>query len=498
MTELRSWRVVARNSFIDSENPIHRDAPARALGFRSGLVAGVTIYGYLLRPTVAHWGRDWLERGTAKVRFRRPVFDGDVLDVLGSVDGEGEIHASIGSGEGGAVATGTFALGTTSARLSTGDHPVSPLPAQRARPDPSIPCTLGELGSLRLDLTAERCASCLAAVSNDLDVFERDGLAHPALLLDGANLMLMANVELGPWIHIGSAVVHLRPLQVGATLSFRGRIAEVDERKGRPTLSLDIVVLDETGPAAKIHHELIYDARTIRGTVSNREREESMTQQLQHFIGGELVAGTGGRFGSVFNPATGEVESECPYASAAEIDAAVDVATLAGAAWARTSIAKRLDVIFNFRNEFAAARDHLADLIGREHGKTLGDAHGELQRSLEAIEFACSMPHLTKGEYSLNIGGNIDNFSVHQPLGVVGCILAVQLPGDGAADDGDDGCGSRECRDSQAVRAGSVRGPPPRRVVAPGGPARGRLERGQRRQGGRRRDLASSSCRLPP
>ena len=118
-----------------------------------------------------------------------------------------------------------------------------------------------------MDLTAERCASCLAAVSNDLDVFERDGLAHPALLLDGANLMLMANVELGPWIHIGSAVVHLRPLQVGATLSFRGRIVEVDERKGRPMLSLDIVVFDETGPAAKIHHELIYDTHTIRGTV---------------------------------------------------------------------------------------------------------------------------------------------------------------------------------------------------------------------------------------
>ena len=153
-----------------------------------------------------------------------------------------------------------------------------------------------------------------------------------------------------------------------------------------------------------------------------------MTQQLQHFIGGELVAGTSGRFGDVFNPATGEVESECPYASAAEIDAAVDVATLAGAAWARTSIAKRLDVIFNFRNEFAAARDHLADLIGREHGKTLGDAHGELQRSLEAIEFACSMPHLTKGEYSLNIGGNIDNFSVQQPLGVVGCISPFNFP----------------------------------------------------------------------
>ncbi len=153
-----------------------------------------------------------------------------------------------------------------------------------------------------------------------------------------------------------------------------------------------------------------------------------MSSDVQHFVGGDSVVGEGGREGDVFNPATGEIRAQCAYASAEDIDDVARVATLAGKAWAKTSIAKRLEIVFNFRNEFIAARDDLAELIGLEHGKTLSDARGELQRAVEAIEFACSMPHLTKGEYSLNIGGEIDNFSVQQPLGVVACISPFNFP----------------------------------------------------------------------
>ena len=153
-----------------------------------------------------------------------------------------------------------------------------------------------------------------------------------------------------------------------------------------------------------------------------------MTAQLHHFIDGGESRASNGRHGDVFNPATGEVSAQCPYASAADIDAAVGVAARAGREWAKTSIAKRLEVIFSFRNEFNAARDELAELIGREHGKTLPDAQAELARSVEAIDFACSMPHLTKGEYSSNIGGDIDNFSLQQPLGVVAGITPFNFP----------------------------------------------------------------------
>jgi malonate-semialdehyde dehydrogenase (acetylating)/methylmalonate-semialdehyde dehydrogenase len=153
-----------------------------------------------------------------------------------------------------------------------------------------------------------------------------------------------------------------------------------------------------------------------------------MGTELHHFVGGERIAGTSGRTGDVYNPATGEVQARCPYASAAELDAAVDIAARAGREWAKTSIAKRLQVVFEFRNRFVAATDRLVEAIGLEHGKTRPDARGELQRSVEAIEFACSMPHLTKGEYSLNIGGSIDNFSIVQPLGVVACITPFNFP----------------------------------------------------------------------
>jgi len=153
-----------------------------------------------------------------------------------------------------------------------------------------------------------------------------------------------------------------------------------------------------------------------------------MGADIQHFIAGESFAGGSGRLGDVFNPATGEVRAQCAYAAAEDVDEAVRAATLASKKWARTSIARRLEILFAFRNEFIAARDELARLIGLEHGKTLSDGQGELQRALEAIEFACSMPHLIKGEYSLNIGGDIDNFSVSQPLGVVGCISPFNFP----------------------------------------------------------------------
>ncbi|MGI9659049.1 MAG: CoA-acylating methylmalonate-semialdehyde dehydrogenase [Gaiellaceae bacterium] len=153
-----------------------------------------------------------------------------------------------------------------------------------------------------------------------------------------------------------------------------------------------------------------------------------MGADIQHFIAGESFAGGSGRLGDVYNPATGEVQAQCAYGSAEDVDEAVRAATLAGKEWAKTSIARRLEVMFAFRNEFIESRDELARLIGLEHGKTLGDAQGELQRAVEAIEFACSMPHMIKGEYSLNIGGDIDNFSVNQPLGVVGCISPFNFP----------------------------------------------------------------------
>ena len=153
-----------------------------------------------------------------------------------------------------------------------------------------------------------------------------------------------------------------------------------------------------------------------------------MPKELHHIIGGAHVAGTSGRFGDVYNPATGEVASRVPLASAAEVDQAVRTAAAAFPGWAATPAPKRAAVMFAMRELVVKNVDKLAELIGQEHGKTLADARGSIQRGLDVIEFACGIPHLIKGEISPNVGGDIDVFSIREPLGVVGGITPFNFP----------------------------------------------------------------------
>jgi len=153
-----------------------------------------------------------------------------------------------------------------------------------------------------------------------------------------------------------------------------------------------------------------------------------MSSQIVHFIGGEQTRGADSRSGPVFNPSTGEEIARCIYGSRETVDHAVKVATQAGLAWGRGSHAKRLAVVFKLRDLMISNMDVLADAIGREHGKTIADAKGELGRAVEAIEFACGAPHVTKGEYANNVGGDIEVFSMRRPIGVVGCITPFNFP----------------------------------------------------------------------
>lgn len=153
-----------------------------------------------------------------------------------------------------------------------------------------------------------------------------------------------------------------------------------------------------------------------------------MTQIIGHFIAGQPEAGTGRRTGPVFNPSTGEEIARCDYADRATLDRAVDVATQAGKRWGRASHAARQAVIFKLRELMIANMDLLAEVIGREHGKTIADAKGELGRAIEGIEFAVNAPHVTKGEFATNVGGDIDVFSMRTPIGVVGAITPFNFP----------------------------------------------------------------------
>jgi len=149
---------------------------------------------------------------------------------------------------------------------------------------------------------------------------------------------------------------------------------------------------------------------------------------IEHFINGRRVAGNSDRFGEVFNPATGSVEKHVPLASDAEVESAIAAAKAAFPAWSETPPLKRARVMFRFKQLLDQHHDELAQLITLEHGKVLSDAHGEVTRGIEIVEFACGIPQLLKGDYTEQIGGGIDNWSLRQALGVVAGITPFNFP----------------------------------------------------------------------
>ena len=151
-------------------------------------------------------------------------------------------------------------------------------------------------------------------------------------------------------------------------------------------------------------------------------------QELTHWINGAHVNGTSGCFADVFNPATGEVQARVPLASKAELDAAVAAAALAQPKWGATNPQRRARVMMEFVRLLNRDMDKLAEALSREHGKTIPDAKGDIQRGLEVVEFCIGAPHLLKGEFTDSAGPGIDMYSMRQPLGVVAGITPFNFP----------------------------------------------------------------------
>ncbi|MFZ5835066.1 MAG: CoA-acylating methylmalonate-semialdehyde dehydrogenase [Pseudomonadota bacterium] len=151
-------------------------------------------------------------------------------------------------------------------------------------------------------------------------------------------------------------------------------------------------------------------------------------RNLTHFIGGRHVQGTSGRYGAVYDPMTGEMQAKAPLASAAEMRAAIDNAAAAFPGWAAENPQKRARVMFRFKQLVEDNMDQLAEMLSREHGKVIADSKGDIQRGLEVIEFACGIPHLTKGEFTEGAGPGIDMYSMRQPLGVCAGITPFNFP----------------------------------------------------------------------
>jgi malonate-semialdehyde dehydrogenase (acetylating) / methylmalonate-semialdehyde dehydrogenase len=153
-----------------------------------------------------------------------------------------------------------------------------------------------------------------------------------------------------------------------------------------------------------------------------------MTAEIPHFIDGQRTAGQSGRTAEVFDPNTGQVQALVPMAGKREVDAAVVSAAQAQNDWAAFNPQRRARVMMRFIELVNEHMDELAELLSLEHGKTLADSRGDIQRGIEVIEFCIGIPHLLKGEYSEGAGPGIDVYSLRQPLGVVAGITPFNFP----------------------------------------------------------------------
>ena len=235
-------RVRAANTAPDSENKIHDDRVAAQYGFRGGLVPGVTVYGYMTVPVIAHFP-DWIERGTMQVRFLEPFYDGDevIVKVEPRADGSLAVTAERGEGTLCAVASAALRPSTELAPESTA-YPQAPLPAPDQRPAPSA-----------LNLLAGAPLGTIACTLESAD---------PAELLQLSNEVLVRNFRLGPWIHTASEINNWGRARAGEPISARARVHDRFDRKGHHLVVLDVMLLsDQAGPIQTVRHTAIYRLR---------------------------------------------------------------------------------------------------------------------------------------------------------------------------------------------------------------------------------------------
>jgi len=149
---------------------------------------------------------------------------------------------------------------------------------------------------------------------------------------------------------------------------------------------------------------------------------------IEHYIDGKSFPGSSDKTGKIFNPATGKQESEVRLGSRADLDLAVEKAKKAFESWSNIPPLQRARVLFKFKELVEKNSDELTKLIVNEHGKVYEDAKGSLTRGLEVVEFACGIPQMLKGEFTENVGTNIDSWSTRQPLGVCAGITPFNFP----------------------------------------------------------------------
>ncbi|HET7882837.1 MAG TPA: hypothetical protein VFL55_18280 [Acetobacteraceae bacterium] len=261
---LEPYRVSAYNTAKASENKIHDDATARRFGFRGGLVGGVHVYAYMTHQPVVRWGRDWLERGTGDCRFGKPVYEGDVAEIVADETKDGLALKVLSGGE--LCATGSAALPGSVSQPSAADFQSATPPAHDARP-PADEQSLAVgrwLGMHPLAVTAEFQAQDLSDTRETAPLYAAEGIVHPGTILRCCNWVLSHNVVLPAWMHVGSKVQNLGVARIGDTIGARARVTQNYVHKGHKFVEVDALVLaNERTPLARVTHTAIYLPRQL-------------------------------------------------------------------------------------------------------------------------------------------------------------------------------------------------------------------------------------------
>ena len=245
---LPEYRVKARNTAAGGENGMHDDAVAQKFGFRGALVPGVTVYAYLTHPLVSEFGTGWLDRGVTNVRFVKPVMEGEEVVVTGEITDRtaqaitARVAAITAASGECATATVTLPAGLPTP-VNLVHYASASLPSERPLATKEALLGMSVLGT-PIALYDDGAASAyLDRVSDPHAIYRGPGARnHPAFYLSEANRALSRNVHMPAWIHVGSVVRHLAAARIGDTLTTRGRVRSLFEKKGKEFVELDLVI----------------------------------------------------------------------------------------------------------------------------------------------------------------------------------------------------------------------------------------------------------------
>lgn len=260
--------VTAYNDAADSGNPMHNDAAARAMNFRGALVPGVTVFGFVTHPFVSHFGDNWLAQGSIQVKFRKPVYVGEILSVESAWNEElGEVILNVKAynpdGEMCVVARGSMAQNSS----TVSSIPHDPIPPHRALPDPKWPAVRERFaservfGSISQLFTSGEADEFLDLLQDDNEIYRR-GITHPAWLLRQANIIVDQNFAVGPWIHVASEIRNYGMAQNDERIEIRAQIIDLFEKKGKEYFDIDVALIANGDPEnliMRVLHRAIYD-----------------------------------------------------------------------------------------------------------------------------------------------------------------------------------------------------------------------------------------------